>query len=147
MTRLAHTWRARGREQRMAAIAGLGLFLSMLLPWYSKTFVFLQRGSAKTGQQSLSAFQAFSFVEAAVLVVSAGVLAMLFARAERRTFRLPGGDGLIVTIAGGSAPGGGEPTAPAERASGERGGADLGGHAHGEGATTVLPARERQQAT
>src|ERR1700730_18528948 len=210
MTRLAHTWRARGREQRMAAIAGLGLFLSMLLPWYSKTFVFLQRGSAKTGQQSLSAFQAFSFVEAAVLVVSAGVLAMLFARAERRTFQLPGGDGLIVTIAGGWAavlifyrlldkpslhgnqqitttvgvqwgifiallvalglayagarmraiergsgghaggsrrPGREEPSAPAERASGERGGADLGGRAHGEGATTVLPARERQQAT
>src|ERR1700730_2889476 len=94
MTSLAHAWRARGREQRMAAIAGLGLFLSMLLPWYSKTFVFLQRGSAKTGQQSLSAFQAFSFVEAAVRAIP-------FARAERPTFRLPGGDGLIVTIAGG----------------------------------------------
>lgn len=99
MTRLAHAWRALAREQRSAAIAGLGLFLSMLLPWYSKTF--FERGSAKTGQQNLNAFQAFSFVEAAVLLVSAGVLAALFARAERRTFRLPGGDGLIVMIAGG----------------------------------------------
>jgi hypothetical protein len=101
MTRLAHAWRALAREQRLAALAALGLFLSMVLPWYSKTFVFLQRGSAKTGQESLNAFQAFSWVEAAVLLVSAGVLAMLFARAERRSFQLPGGDGLIVMIAGG----------------------------------------------
>ena len=36
-----------------------------------------------------------------MLLVSAGVLAMLFARAERRNFLLPGGDGLIVMIAGG----------------------------------------------
>jgi hypothetical protein len=40
-------------------------------------------------------------VEAAVLLVSAGILAMLFARAERRNFQLPGGDGLIVMVAGG----------------------------------------------
>ena len=50
---------------------------------------------------SLSAFQAFSFVEAAVLLVSAGVLTMLFARAEGRAFQLPGGDGAIVMVAGG----------------------------------------------
>ncbi|HTA35235.1 MAG TPA: hypothetical protein VK761_00865, partial [Solirubrobacteraceae bacterium] len=37
---------------------------------------------------------------AAVLLVSAGVLALLFARAEGRDFQLPGGDGTIVTIAG-----------------------------------------------
>jgi hypothetical protein len=99
MTRLASAWRALEREQRLAALAALGLFLSMFLPWYSKTFV--ERGTAKAAQTSLSAFQDFSFVEAAVLLVSAGVLAMLFARAERRTFQLPGGDGLIVMIAGG----------------------------------------------
>ena len=44
---------------------------------------------------------ALSFVEAAIFLVAAGVLAMLFARAERREFQLPGGDGMIVTIAGG----------------------------------------------
>ncbi len=58
-------------------------------------------GAAKATQTSLSAFQAFSFVEAAVLLVSAGVLAMLFARAEGRVFQLPGSDGVIVMIAGG----------------------------------------------
>ena len=36
-----------------------------------------------------------------MLLVSAGVLAMLFARVEGRDFHLPGGDGLIVMIAGG----------------------------------------------
>ncbi|MHB8235250.1 MAG: hypothetical protein ACYDHT_11420 [Solirubrobacteraceae bacterium] len=98
--RVAHAWRVLGREQRWAALAAIGLFISMLLPWYSKTSTFVEHNAAKSSQASLSAFQAFSFVEAAVLLVSAGVLAMLFARAEDRRFQLPGGDGTIVTIAG-----------------------------------------------
>jgi hypothetical protein len=93
-------WRALGREQHTAAVVALGLFVTMLLPWYSKTVVVRTRGGG-AGTQSLNAFQAFSFVEAAVLLVSAGVLAMLFARGEGRDFQLPGGDGLIVSIAGG----------------------------------------------
>jgi hypothetical protein len=101
MTRLTDAWRALAREQRLTAIAAGGLFLSMFLPWYSKTDTFVERGAAKATQTISNAFQAFSFVEAAVLLVSAAVLAMLFARAERRTFALPGGDGLIVMIAGG----------------------------------------------
>ncbi len=80
-------------------MTSLGLFVSMLLPWYSKTVVVRTRGGG-AGTQSLSAFQAFSFVEAAVLLVSVGVLAMLFARAEERDFQLPGGDGTIVMVAG-----------------------------------------------
>jgi hypothetical protein len=71
----------------------------MLLPWYSKTVIVRTRGGG-TGSQSLTAFQAFSFVEAAVLLVSVGVLAMLLARAEQRDFHLPGGDGMIVMLAG-----------------------------------------------
>jgi hypothetical protein len=98
MSRITRAWGALEREQRLAAVAAIGLFLSMFLPWYSKTVV--ERG-AHASQTSLKAFQAFSFVEAAALLVSAGVLAMLFARAEGRAFQLPGGDGLIVMIAGG----------------------------------------------
>lgn len=101
MTRLANAWRALEREQRLAAGVSLGLFVSMLLPWYSQTSTFVEHNAAKASQASLSAFQAFSFVEAAVLLVSAGVLAMLFARAEGRDFHLPGGDGTIVMLAGG----------------------------------------------
>jgi hypothetical protein len=101
MTRLTDAWRELAPAQRRAALASLGLFVSMLLPWYDKTDTVVVHGAAKATQTSLSAFQAFSFVEAAVLLVSAGILAMLFARAERRNFQLPGGDGLIVMIAGG----------------------------------------------
>jgi hypothetical protein len=100
MTRLINAWRAAGREQHTTALVALGLLVTMLLPWYSKTETVVVHGAASSTEQSLSAFQAFSFVEAAVLLVSAGVLAMLFARAERRDFQLPGGDGTIVTIAG-----------------------------------------------
>jgi hypothetical protein len=101
MTRLGHAWRAIEPEQRLAALAALGLFASMFLPWYSKTNTLVVHGAPEATATSLSAFQAFSFVEAAVLLVSAGVLTMLFARAEQRSFQLPGGDGLIVMIAGG----------------------------------------------
>jgi hypothetical protein len=101
MTRLIAAWRAMAHEQRLAALASIGLFVSMFLHWYSKTDTVVVRGAPKASQTSLSAFQAFSFVEAAVLLVSAGVLAMLFARSEGRAFHLPGGDGLILMIAGG----------------------------------------------
>jgi hypothetical protein len=101
MTRLTDAWRELLPAQRRAAAASAGLFVSMLLPWYDKTDTVVVHGAAKATQTSLSAFQAFSFVEAAVLLVSAGILTMLFARAERRHFQLPGGDGLIVMVAGG----------------------------------------------
>src|SRR6266571_2608055 len=101
MIKIAHAWRTLEREQRYAALAAIGLFVSMFLPWYSKTDTFVERGAAKATQTVSIAFQAFSFVEAAVLLVSAGVLVMLYARADRRDFQLPGGDGLIVMIAGG----------------------------------------------
>jgi hypothetical protein len=101
VTRLAHAYRALTSEQRLAALASLGLFVSMLLPWYSKADTLVVHGAAKATDTSLSAFQAFSFVEAAVLLVSAAVLGTLFARAEGRDFPLPGGDGVVVMIAGG----------------------------------------------
>jgi len=94
-------WRTLAREQRRAALASLGLFVTMLLPWYSKTDTVVVKGAVKSAQTSLDAFQAFSFVEAAVLLVSAGVLALLFGRGEQRRFTLPGGDGWVVTVAGG----------------------------------------------
>lgn len=88
-------------EQRLAALASLGLFVSMFLPWYSQTNTVVVGNAAKATQTSFSAFEAFSFVEAAVLLVSAGVLAMLFARVEEHPFQLPGGDGTVTMIAGG----------------------------------------------
>lgn len=101
MTRLAHAWRALEAEQRLAALAAAGLFVSMFLPWYSKTDTVIVAGAARATQTSLSAFQAFSFVEAAVLLVSGGVLVLMFRRAERSAVQVPGGDCIVVMVAGG----------------------------------------------
>ena len=72
----------------------------MFLPWYGKSVTETVKNSLRAAGYDLSAFGAFSFVEAAVLLVASAVLALLFARAERRAFHLPGGDGLVI-LAGG----------------------------------------------
>ena len=98
--RLRAAWRALAPEQRLVAFAAFGLLFTLFLPWYSTT------SAGKLGQRivavhdSQSAIGAFSWVEAAVLLVALGVLALLFARAERRAFHLPGGDGAVITGAG-----------------------------------------------
>ncbi|HMD52674.1 MAG TPA: hypothetical protein VKG62_08155, partial [Solirubrobacteraceae bacterium] len=98
MTRLAHAWRALGAEQRLTAVAALALLVTMFFPWYSLQS--LNRRSGAIYSHSISAFGDVSFVEAAIFLVAAGVLGMLFARAEGRKFQLPGGDGTIVMLAG-----------------------------------------------
>jgi hypothetical protein len=97
-TRIASGWRAMAPDQRLAVTAALGLLITMFFPWYG-----LQSLNRKTGDihsHSINAFGDVSFVEAAVFLVSAGVIVMLFARAERRAFHLPGGDGTIIMGAG-----------------------------------------------
>jgi hypothetical protein len=99
MARLSSAWRAMDPERRIAAIAAVGLLLTMFFPWYG-----LQSLNRKTGaiySHNISAFGDVSFVEAAIFLVAAGVMVMLIARAEGREFDLPGGDGAIVAIAGG----------------------------------------------
>jgi hypothetical protein len=98
MRRLSHAFSAMAPEQRLAALASLALLLTMFFPWYG-----LQSLNSKTNaidSQRISAFGDVSFVEAAVFLVAVGVVVMVLARAEGREFRLPGGDGTIVTIAG-----------------------------------------------
>jgi len=88
-------WRALAPEQRQAAGAAAALVLTLGLPWYSAASL-RQSGFDK----GLSAFGVFSFVEAAVLLVAAAVLYLLWARSEGRAFHLPGGDGWAVTAGG-----------------------------------------------
>ena len=96
LRRVALAWRALAGEQRIAAWAAIALFVTMLLPWYQ-----LQRVSKSQIQtHDVNAFGVFSFVEAAVLLVAAGVITLLFQRAEGRPFHLPGGDGGVITAAG-----------------------------------------------
>jgi hypothetical protein len=99
MSRLLHAWAALSRERRVAAVAALALLVTMFFPWYG-----LQSVDPKTKaiySHNISAFGDVSFVEAAIFLVAAGVIALLLARAEEREFSMPGGDGTIVAVAGG----------------------------------------------
>jgi len=100
--RVARAWRVLTPERRLAAVAAGGLFISLFLNWYQETVIAGARGSAalRSASVSLTGWQAFSFVEAAVLLVAVGVLALLFLRAEGRAFHVPGGDGGVITAAG-----------------------------------------------
>jgi hypothetical protein len=49
---------------------------------------------------AVSTFGPFSFVEAAVLLIVLGVLALLRARAKGKRFHLPFGDGTVIAAAG-----------------------------------------------
>jgi hypothetical protein len=93
-------WRALTADQKLAAIAAIALLASMLLPWYQETGNALVNDKLVRIQDSKNAFQVYSFVEAAVFVVSAGVLALLYARGHRKAFHLPGGDGAVILGAG-----------------------------------------------
>jgi hypothetical protein len=98
MTRTTRAWGALAPEQRLAAVAAVALLVTMFFPWYD-----LQSLNHKTGainSHSISAFGDVSFVEAAVFLVAAGVITLMFARAERRDFHMPGSDGAVVMVAG-----------------------------------------------
>jgi hypothetical protein len=72
----------------------------MLLPWYQQNIAVGAGGNARLLSRNLNAFQVFSFIEAAVLLVALAIGYLLYARAEGRDFRLPGSDGTMVLIAG-----------------------------------------------
>jgi hypothetical protein len=91
--------RALPPELRNAGIAAAALIVTLLLPWYQKSY--LPKGAKSFVQANLSALGVFSFVEAAVLLVALGVLYLVWARANRRAFHLPGGDGTVIMAAGG----------------------------------------------
>src|SRR3954451_3623904 len=97
---IGSAWRALTAAQKLAALAAIALLLSMLLPWYQETGNALVRNKLVHIGDSKNAFQVYSFVEAAVFVVSAGVLGLLYARGNRKAFHLPGGDGAVIMGAG-----------------------------------------------
>ncbi|MGP0033827.1 MAG: hypothetical protein ACLP4R_04500 [Solirubrobacteraceae bacterium] len=100
-TRLVRAWRALPHESQLAAFASIGLFLTLFLPWYQVTLIArAQSAKLQSASVTITGWGAFSFVEAAVLLVAASVLTLLFQRAEGRAFHLPGGDGGVITAAG-----------------------------------------------
>ena len=86
-------------ELRNAGIAAGALALSLVLPWYEQSYA--PKGRTRFVQRNVSAFGVFSFVEAAVPLVAAGVLFLVWARSEKKGFHLPGGDGTAIALAGG----------------------------------------------
>jgi hypothetical protein len=101
MARVGRAWRILPPERRLAAIAAIGLVVSLFLPWYQETVIASSTTPAlRSASASLTGWGAFSFVEAAVLLVAVGVLVLLFARAEGRAFHVPWGDGGVILAAG-----------------------------------------------
>lgn len=99
--RVADAWRKLPSERRLAAIAAILLFVSLFFPWYQETVI--ARGSAtnlRSASASMTGWGAFSFVEAAILLVAGAVLTLLYQRAEGRAFHIPGGDGGVIMAAG-----------------------------------------------
>ncbi len=100
-SRLARAWRKLPSERRLAAVAAILLFLTLFLPWYQETVI--ASGTAaklQSASTSLTGWGAFSFVEAAILLIVAGILVLLFQRAEGRAFHIPAGDGGVIMVAG-----------------------------------------------
>jgi hypothetical protein len=98
--RVLRVWRGLPHERRLAAGSAIGLFVTLFLPWYQETVIAPGTTDLRSASVTLTGWGAFSFVEAAVLVVAAGVLTLLFVRAEGRAFHVPGGDGGVITAAG-----------------------------------------------
>jgi hypothetical protein len=86
-------------ELRNAGVAAAALALTEFLPWYTQSYV--PAGSREFIKRNVSAFGVFSFVEAAVLLIAAAVLFLIWTRSQGRAFHLPGGDGTAIMIAGG----------------------------------------------
>jgi hypothetical protein len=97
LVRIGRAWRALATEQRHAAVAAIALLVTMILPWYGKTGFDTKLNSSS---ENLNAFAVFGWVEAAIFLVSLGVLLLLFYRGEQRAFHLPGGDGTVIFAAG-----------------------------------------------
>jgi hypothetical protein len=100
-SRIAIVWRRLPGERKLAAAAALALLLTLFLPWYQESVIVSAGARPVTATFSVTGWGAFSFVEAAVMLVAISVLVLLFYRGEGRAFHLPGGDGLAIAIAGG----------------------------------------------
>lgn len=99
---LRATWGALDHRQRRVAAAALLVLLTLVLPWYSEETVTQNApGSIVRSGGSVSGLAGMSFIEAALLVVIAGLLALLWGRGSGRRFALPFPDGTLTCAAAG----------------------------------------------
>ena len=85
MTRLGRAWRALGPEQRLAAIASIGLFVSMFLHWYSAG---IGRVPGVRFRSAVNAWQAFAVSDIFILIAGLFGIAILVVTATQRTASL-----------------------------------------------------------
>lgn len=98
--RTVRAWRVLDRDRRIVTAAALAILATMFLPWYQRDTTVVVDDRLVDASKNLNAFQVFTFVEAATLLVIAALLALFFARAEQRDFHLPARDGTLVGAAG-----------------------------------------------
>lgn len=84
---------------KLAALAAAAFLISLFLPWFTKSA--LLPGAKDFATTSLSAFGAFSWIEAALLLVDGAILLLLYLRSTGRRVELPTDDGTMIAIAGG----------------------------------------------
>lgn len=94
-----HPGRLLDDGRRLAAVAGVVLLVSLFLPWYEKSVV--PAGSKTFATQNLSAFGAFTWIEAALLLVDAAILALMWLRSQGRRIELPADDGTMIAFGAG----------------------------------------------
>jgi hypothetical protein len=97
-----HSWhpaRLLDDGRKLAGVASIIFIAALFMPWYEKSV--LPEGSKAFVTTSISAFGAFTWVEAALLLVDAAVLGLLYLRSTDRRVELPGSDGTMIAIAGG----------------------------------------------
>jgi hypothetical protein len=82
----------------LTGLASIFLIITMFFPWYEKSYV--PTGLSKFVKTNLNAFQVFGWVEGAILLVALAILYLIYTRATGKQFRLPGGDGFIIVLAG-----------------------------------------------
>lgn len=102
MNDVDHSWhpaRLLDDGRKLAAVASIVFIVSLFLPWYEKSV--LPQGAKSFVTTSLSAFGDFTWVEAALLLVDAAVIALLYLRSTNRRVELPGSDGTMIALAGG----------------------------------------------
>jgi hypothetical protein len=95
-------------NQRLAGIAAIAMVSSLALPWFSQTGIERIQPATfpptapttRAVSVSLSGFESFKWIEAALLLIACAVLVMLAARGEGKAFHLPGGDGVTIAAAG-----------------------------------------------
>jgi hypothetical protein len=101
MSTASDAWRQLPPGHRHAALAAGALVCALALPFYEKqAFELTDDDRLVSARENLSAFEVISFVEGAVMLVAAAVLALIAARARGVAFTPPGGDGSAIAAAG-----------------------------------------------